>query len=186
MPFQKKHLDEDPEFVEPTSKKKAESYENRRASLKKTVIEPKKTRSTASLEVAEVVGMYICLYWNENHDGCHNLEYENVCFEEDIEQSSEEKQPPIIKRRKRNRVNRKAGTHTRGLEDNKRQSEWMKEYDFVCENLANIGDPFNNMCLEDKKVHGISQFYQLMKVLFLYTLIFLPHSVPAKTKFLTK
>ena len=77
-----------------------------------------------------------------------------------------DKNKKVFKKKNNNHYKRKAGTHYRGKEDEKRKTEWKEEYNLVCENLANIGDPFDNMSLEDKKVHGISLFYQLMKVFF--------------------
>jgi hypothetical protein len=59
---------------------------------------------------------------------------------------------------------RKTGTHKRGKEDDKREKTREDEYQEICDNLAYLGDPYDDMDLEQKKVHGISLFYQLMKV----------------------
>ena len=71
-----------------------------------------------------------------------------------------------LKRHAMKWARRKSGTNMRGKEDDKREKAREDEYLEICENLAYLGDPYDEMDLEQKKVHGISLFYQLMKVCF--------------------
>ena len=50
---------------------------------------------------------------------------------------------------------RKTGTHKRGKEDDKREKTREDEYQEICDNLAYLGDPYDDMDLEQKKVDCI-------------------------------
>ena len=62
--------------------------------------------------------------------------------------------------------NRRHGTNLKGVEDMRREEKWKKEYESVCDQLQLLVDPFDNMSLNEKKVHGLFMFYEMLKVTF--------------------
>jgi hypothetical protein len=64
----------------------------------------------------------------------------------------------------KNWTGRKPGTNERGSEDKRRELARKEEYEMACSNLEYVGDPYDSMDLGDKKIHGISLYYQLIKV----------------------
>ena len=67
-------------------------------------------------------------------------------------------------KKKNNRWDRRGtGTHDRGKEEENRQAAREEEYLDICTRLEYLGDPYENMNISEKKVHGITYFYQLIK-----------------------
>ena len=65
---------------------------------------------------------------------------------------------------------RRTGTHGRGIEEERRRNEREEEYLDICTRLEYLGDPYENMDMTEKKVHGITYYYQLIKV-FTFNLV---------------
>ena len=92
----------------------------------------------------------------------HQLDNENAIGVDKFGDTSKKIHGP---QRKNNHFRRsKPGKNNRGLEDKKREADHVADYEMVCSYLENIGDPYDDMNLEEKKRLAIYHFYRILKV----------------------
>ena len=73
------------------------------------------------------------------------------------------------RKRRRNKWKRKGKSGARPMGDREAQREKRRdeEFDHIVKNLDSLGNPYDQMDINTKKLHALSMYYEKVKVLML-------------------